>query len=352
MEYFEELLTYLPHLLISLAIIATVVIVIWLANWLLLRRTRDLGEERRFPRRIAMLIITVLGIVIILLAFPVADKTREQLVALVGLITTAAIALASTTFVANAMAGFMLRTVHSFYPGDFVQVGEHFGRVTERGLFHTEIQTEDRDLVTLPNLFLVTNPVKVIRASGTVVSAHVSLGYDQPRQEVRSLLLAAADAAELKDPFVQIEELGDFSITYRVAGLLPEVKQLLTARSLLRSKMLDMLHGAGIEIVSPNYMNQRRLGPDDIVIPPEPPPSTTGTNEDEDDVPEELLFDKAEAAEQLENLRKERAALSEELDALRVQAKKADAAESEQLNLRIDWIQKRCQAITQELGEA
>jgi len=37
-------------------------------------------------------------------------------------------------------------------------VGDYFGRVTERGLFHVEIQTEDRDLATLPNMFLVSQP--------------------------------------------------------------------------------------------------------------------------------------------------------------------------------------------------
>ncbi len=124
MQYFEQFMTHLPHLLVSLLVIATVLVAIWAANWVLLRRTRDLGEERRFPRRIAMLLITVLGIVIILLALPVAEGTRTQLVTLVGLITTAAIALASTTFVANAMAGFMLRTERSFRPGDFVRVAD------------------------------------------------------------------------------------------------------------------------------------------------------------------------------------------------------------------------------------
>ena len=195
MKYFEQFAKHLPQLLTSLSIILTVLVVIWLANWILLRRTREMGEERRFPRRIAMMIIAVVGIVIILLAFPVTGETKDQMVALVGLVTTAAIALASTTFVANAMAGLMLRTVHSFRPGDFVRVEDHFGRVTERGLFHTEIQTEDRDLVTLPNLFLVTHPVKVVRASGTVVSARVSLGYlseiERGQKEASSELLAA-----------------------------------------------------------------------------------------------------------------------------------------------------------------
>ena len=51
--------------------------------------------------------------------------------------------------------------------GDFISAGDQFGRVTERGLFHTEIQTETRDLTTVPNLFLVTHPVTTVRSSGT-----------------------------------------------------------------------------------------------------------------------------------------------------------------------------------------
>ena len=48
--------------------------------------------------------------------------------------------------------------------------------------------------------------------------------------------------AELKDPFVQVLDLGDFSVTYRVAGLLEDTKRLLTFRSRLRVAMLDCLH--------------------------------------------------------------------------------------------------------------
>jgi small-conductance mechanosensitive channel len=65
--------------------------------------------------------------------------------------------------------------------------------------------------------------------------------------------------AGLQNPFVQIKELGDFSISYRIAGFLPDVKHILTSRSDLRKLVVDMLHGDGIEIVSPNFMNQRVL---------------------------------------------------------------------------------------------
>jgi small-conductance mechanosensitive channel len=85
-----------------------------------------------------------------------------------------------------------------------LQVAEQFRRVTERGLLSTEIQTEDRDLVTLPNLHLVTNPVRVVRPSGTIVTAEVSLGDDVHHEMVETLLTAAAVDAGLKDPFVLV----------------------------------------------------------------------------------------------------------------------------------------------------
>ena len=106
------------------------------------------------------------------------------------------------------MAGFMLRTVKSFGLGDFVRVNERFGRVTERGLFHTEIQSEDRDLTTLPNLYLTAHPLKVVRASGTVISCQLSLGYDIPYYKVEPLLKQADLDA----------------ITYKVAGFYAEIK--------------------------------------------------------------------------------------------------------------------------------
>lgn len=120
----------------ALITIALVVAGFFVANWLLLHRKRDLTEESRFPRRIIVFLLAVLGIVLILIALPVEEGTRSGLFTLFGLLLlTAVIALSSTMFVANAMAGWMLRAVRSFKPGDFVRVGQHFGRVTERAYF-------------------------------------------------------------------------------------------------------------------------------------------------------------------------------------------------------------------------
>ncbi len=305
-------MNYLEAVLAWAIPVAVVVCVTAAALWVV-RRWVSEDPEARVRRQLLQLMVVLFAFIVLALLVPLETETRGQLLSLFGLLLTGVVGLASTTFVSNAMAGFMLRSVASFRTGDFVRVGEHFGRVTETALLHTEIQSEDRDLITLPNLFLITQPVRVVRASGTLVSADVSLGYDIHRQRIREALLAAAGDAELADSFVQVMALGDFSISYRVSGFLQDVGSMVSKRSELRAKILDRLHEDGIEIVSPNFMNQRQL-PADLQFMPQRyyHPETV---EDRVEV-EKIMFDKADLAARVETFRSQRLRLSEELKAL------------------------------------
>lgn len=292
----EKFPIYLP-LLVTLGIVAAVLAG---SRWYFDRRDAKFGKHNNFSRPIVMLTLTAFALVAVIISLPLNDGTKDQLLGLFGLVMTGIIGLSSTTFVSNAMGGFMIRSISSFRSGDFVRVGNTFGRVSARGLFHTEIQTEDRDLTTLPNLYLVTNPVTVVRNSGTIISASVSLGYDTHQAEVEPLLLQAALDAGLVEPFVRVMELGDFSIVYRVAGLLEEVKQMVSRRSDLHIKVLNTLHGAGIEILSPGAVMQRPLKDGERIMPKSShivAPSVLAN-----DAPEERIFDKAEEAETIERL--------------------------------------------------
>lgn len=304
-------------------------------------------EDRRddvsgVSRQIVMLALSAAALLLVTLALPIRDELREQLLSLFGLLLTGVIAFSSTTLVANVMAGFMLRGVRNFRPGDFVRVGDQFGRVTERGLFHVEIQTEDGDLSTLPNLYLVTHPVTVLRASGTVVSATLSLGYDVAHAQVEALALRAAERCGLSDPFVLILELGDFAVTYRVAGFLPDVKTILSTRSRLRACLLDTLHAAGIEIVSPTFMNQRRVEAGRFFVPREPRGAPAPP--DSETHPEERIFDKAEEVGAREALRSERRALVEEIRVLETKT-------SEHVDPILSARRARLEALSRELDE-
>ncbi len=322
------------------AVILIILVLIYFTRFLLVKRQTG-RPGHPFRHQLITLILSLAGLVCVVLVSPIHESSKGQVLSLIGILMTAAIALSSTTFLGNIMAGLMLRAVRNFRPGDFVLVADNFGRVTERGLFHVEIQTEDRDLTTLPNLYLVTNPVKVIRSSGTIISAQVSLGYDLPRGKVEKLLLEAAREAELQEPFVHILSLGDYSVTYRIAGLLKDPKHLLSTRSLLKARMLDRLHGAGYEIVSPTFMNTRAVGDSKRFIPPAEPiekPETSAVSAE----PEKVVFDKAEEAESLEKLKETSQALVKEIEDLKQHREQAgDKAEKDRMQDRIKQLEVR-----------
>lgn len=339
----DRLFDFLP----TLAAIAGVILVLAVVHRVM-ERIQGVRAGRKFPSALIMLVLTTIGFVVIILSLPIGDQRQGQLLSLFGIVLSAAVALSATNFLGNALAGFMLRSIRHFRIGDFIRCGEHFGRVTERGLLHTEIQTEDRDLTTLPNLFLISNPMTTVRSSGTIVSATVSLGYDIPRKRIEACLLEAAEAAELSDPFVQVLELGDFSVVYRVAGLLTEVKHLLSVRSRLRANVMDALHGHGIEIVSPTFMNQRVFDPTTEFIPVT---ARVATEPVATSVPEEVVFDKADEAESLEKLRATLAEVKARIETLKAERKKAsDDAAREDLDRQLERLGRRERALEEHIA--
>ena len=253
-----------------------------------------------FRRQLIQLGGIVLVVLLLILFLPLDTSLRGQLLGLFGIIISATIALSSTTLVGNVMAGIMLKTIGTCRPGHYITVGDHFGRVATMDLLHTELQTEERDLTTLPNMYLVTNPVRVMRTSGTLLSVELSLGYDVSRHRIESLLLQAATDTGLESPFVQIRELGDFSVTYQVSGLLTEVNRIIDKRRELRARTMDVLHGADIEIVSPNFMNTRAYDQDRRFVPAMEDPVDSADVAASADA---LVFDKAEEAESVSRLR-------------------------------------------------
>lgn len=324
-SFLSQLLEWLPFVFV----LGIGILVLIIANYLFFIRQKQIESRNQLSRQLLMLFFTGIVIVSVVIAMPISDAIRGQLFGLLGILVTAAVALSSTTFVGNAMAGLMLRAVKSFRPGDFLRVSDTFGRVTEKGLLHTEIQTEDRDLTTLPNLYLVTNPITVVRSSGTIISASLSLGYDISHNEIEGHLIEAAKKTELEDPFVQIIELGDFSVTYRISGFLTDVKVILSKRSQLKANILDELHESHIEIVSPNFMNQRQLSQDTKVIPKQILVKEKEIK-DKENVPEKIIFDKAEEAESKENLKKRFSEIEEKIKTL--EAKKTLTPEKTQID--------------------
>ncbi len=230
------------------------------------KRYRTISTERAFIK-LLFAIVVLAGIIFFILALPISDGNKQTILSFLGILIGAIIALSSTTFVSNGMSGIMLGQIRPFKAGDFIRFEDTFGRVSDVGILHTQIQSVDRDMITVPNLKLISTPLVTISASGTIISANVSLGYDIPGSKIEGALKSAAEKVELDNIFVHVMELGDFSVTYKVGGLLKDVSVLITRRSDLKKLVMDSLHQAGIEIVSPAFMNQRVYADNKNFIP-------------------------------------------------------------------------------------
>ena len=244
-----------------------------------------------------MLLLTLSGILAIILALPISNEMQSQILQLIGILLSAAIALSSTTFIGNIMAGIMLRTIRSCRPGDFITLGDVTGRITEMDLLHTEVQTEFRDLVTIPNLNMVTQPMKVVRATGTMISAEVSLGFDVPCSRVFEVLIAATKEAQLKDGFAHVRGL--------------ETSPVIPCRRPARRRHqpdLGTLGAKGRDAASTaSGRNRDRIDFHEHTCSPTAAavmPSTTRRSRKKQTAAEEVVFDKADVAAKVEELRK------------------------------------------------
>src|SRR5665811_1144685 len=123
---------------------------------------------------------------------------------------------------------------------------------------------------------------------------------------------------------------------------------------------LDSLHEVDIEIVSPNFMNQRILKEGAVFIPPKEPVKAEVVEKPLEKKPEEVIFDKAIEAEILgrigyflEVLEKKEKEFEQQISSVPEEDKKAD------LNTKLEFIKSKkedvkteLEAMKKQIGEA
>ena len=240
--------------------------------------------------------LVLISILVFILVLPIDKSHKGQLLSFLAIIISAGIALSSTTVLGNLIAGIMNNSMNRFRNGDLIKIGDFKGRVIKKSLFHSEIQLEDSNFITIPNLYIANNPVELTRKTNTVISTSVSLGYDISRVKIEEALKDAAVSTGLTDPYVYITSLNDFSVSYKIHGFLDDSSKFFSKSSLLNANVMDKLHENKIEIVSPTFMNQRRIEekefiPEHVIQKKEPLDEKS---------PEDLIFDEAIKSEKLE----------------------------------------------------
>ena len=285
-----------PALLAKPVLVLLIIILLIYLNSFLFKKINKADIKFSIIKNSIASLIILSGIVVFILSLPIQESLKGNILSFLAIVVSAGIALSSTTVLGNFIAGIMNNAMKRFGNGDLIKIGELQGRVTKRSIFYIEIQLEDSNFMSIPNLYIASNPVKLTRKNDTVISASVSLGYDISRSLIEESLKEAAVSTGLTDPYVYITELGDYSVVYQIHGFLEDSSKYFSTNSLLKTNVMDTLHKKGIEIVSPAFMNQRNVN-NKIFIPkdvaPTPPPST-------EPPPENLVFDEAIKSEQKE----------------------------------------------------
>jgi len=214
-------------------------------------------ETIRPTRRLFMVLVWIFAGIMAYPHIPGSNTDAFKGVSVfVGLLVT----LGSSGLVNQIMSGFMLTYSRALRAGDVVKIGDVEGTVVQMGVLSTKIRTMRREEVTIPNALVVaqmTTDYSRTHTDGVYISTTVTIGYDVPWRQVRSLLLSAAErtAGVRCEPAPRVLQtaLEDFYVRYTLLVCPEQLEQRLVLLDTLHGHILDLFNEFGVQIMSPNY---------------------------------------------------------------------------------------------------
>ncbi len=171
------------------------------------------------------------------------------------------ISLGSNTVVSNMMAGLFVIYRRSTNVGDRIEVGDRIGDVVEIKLMETLIKSTKNEMISIPNSQLlnseVVNFTRKIDGRGILVYTTVGIGYEEPKEKVKAMLIEASHRTEgLKKtppPFVLCTGLADYAVNYQINSYSNRGASRPKIMSDLHENILDVFTENGVQIMTPSY---------------------------------------------------------------------------------------------------
>ncbi|MDY0240376.1 MAG: hypothetical protein RBR31_07280, partial [Bacteroidales bacterium] len=136
-------------------------------------------------------------------------------------------------------------------------------------------------------------------------------------------------------------------VTYKIHGFLDDSSKFFSTSSLLNAYVMDKLHEKKIEIVSPTFMNQRRVDEKEFI-----PRQVVKKEETKEKLPEDLIFDEAIKSEKLQTKKDFLTELATKQADLKEQLKSCkDPKETETLKSTIKRNEGLTERITKNIQE-
>ena len=198
---------------------------------------------------------TIILLIALLMALSFVGVPITSLVAVLAA-AGLAIALALQGTLSNIASGVMLLLLRPFNVNETIDTPSVTGKVTEIGLFTTNLKTADGLFVSVPNSQLWSNRIQnVDRFPVRRININVGVAYDTNLDDVCKILVETMSAhpAVLSEPAVPevlVEEFADSSINLLARCWLPKTNWRADASS-IRIAVKKALDEANIEIPFP-----------------------------------------------------------------------------------------------------
>jgi len=200
----------------------------------------------------------------VIMIFPLLPESETAVFRGVSVFLGVLLSLGSTTVISNSVAGLVLTYMRSFKLGDRVRVGEVVGDVVEKTPFAVRIQTNRKEVITVPNSTLLSSNVvnystEGNEKAGVIISMPISVGYDVPWRKATELLIESskktADVLHDPTPFVLAKNLGNDASEMELCIYTnkPEKKAIIFSE--LNNNIRDLFEANGITMSTPKLVS-------------------------------------------------------------------------------------------------
>jgi len=186
----------------------------WMATRLLVGPLRRLLAHSRFDASLASFLVnSVRTAILLVVLLAVLQQFGLETTSLLTLLGTAglAVALSLQGSLANFASGVMLLAFRTVRIGDWIEVGDVRGRVSEMLPFHIVVETLDNQRITVPNTLLTNGPVRnhsylVARRVQWTLPISAGDDLDAIKAALRSRLQTDARIHEEPPPQIFVQE--------------------------------------------------------------------------------------------------------------------------------------------------
>jgi small-conductance mechanosensitive channel len=172
-------------------------------------------------------------------------------------VLTAIVGLALQNTIANVVSGLGLQLDRTLRRGEWIEVGDHIGKILEIGWRATRVHTKTGDTIFVPNGELVT---KDVRSFGRSAGAHrltirIGFHYRHAPRDVRAVVLAAVRGApgvlERPAPECGPVEFGDSAFVYELRYWIGDFAHDSTIDEEVHARLWYAARDAGLELPFP-----------------------------------------------------------------------------------------------------